>query len=147
MLAERKDEYVLVYYRGTNDAWDGYGGAVVYSKEPVLNKKYYAEIDAALGKVGRSFKDFTLTDNSCRAAETRLEEIEADLVFVEGRVATGIQTGATKLEQFLVDEAVAVEKEIVKDVTKVEREVVKDVTAFEKEVAKDAKKLFFNKDK
>jgi|TARA_B110000977_G_scaffold123058_1_gene157945 hypothetical protein len=26
----KKGEYVFVYYKGTNDAWDGYGGAVVY---------------------------------------------------------------------------------------------------------------------
>ena len=32
VLGMRPDEYVAVYYRGSNDAWDGYGGAVVYTR-------------------------------------------------------------------------------------------------------------------
>ena len=87
--------------------------------------------------MGRSFKDFTLTNNECRAAETRLEELENDLVFVEGRVATGLQTSATRLEQFVEKGAVGLERELVKDVTAIEKEVVKDAIAVEKEVEKD----------
>lgn len=31
------NDYMFVYYRGSNDAWDGYGGAVIYSRTPQLN--------------------------------------------------------------------------------------------------------------
>jgi len=31
------NDYMFVYYRGSNDAWDGYGGAVIYSRTPELN--------------------------------------------------------------------------------------------------------------
>ena len=48
VLAEKKDAYAVIYYRGSNDAWDGYGGATIYTREPTLPKKYYAEIDASL---------------------------------------------------------------------------------------------------
>ena len=71
ILAARDQQYVVVYYRGSNDAWDGYGGAVVYTREPAFPTRYAGEVDAALGKVGLKFADFTLTDNTCRAAETR----------------------------------------------------------------------------
>ena len=142
ILAQKKNAYVLVYYRGNNDAWDGYGGAVVYSKEPTLDPKYFPEIDAALQTVGRKFSEFTLTDNSCRAAETKLEELEADLVFVENRVATGLQTAEKRLEKEAVKDLVAVEKEVVKDIRLVETEVEKDVNALEKEVVKDVSGLF-----
>ena len=134
ILAQKKNEYVVVYYRGNNDAWDGYGGAVVYSTAPTLDPKYFPEIDAALQKVGRKFSDFTLTDNSCKAAETRLEEIEADLVFVEGRVATGIQTAEQRLVQEIERDLKTVEREVEKDIQLIEREVVKDVNILEKDV-------------
>lgn len=32
IVASKPDSYVVVYYKGTNDAWDGYGGAVVYTR-------------------------------------------------------------------------------------------------------------------
>eukprot|EP00879_Flechtneria_rotunda_P033880 GHRR01037742.1.p1 GENE.GHRR01037742.1~~GHRR01037742.1.p1 ORF type:complete len:110 (-),score=33.00 GHRR01037742.1:514-843(-) len=32
ILAYKPDTYVVIYYKGSNDAWDGYGGAVVYTK-------------------------------------------------------------------------------------------------------------------
>ena len=92
--------------------------------------------------VGRKFSEFTLTDNSCRAAETKLEELEADLVFVENRVATGLQTVEKRLEKEAVKDLVAVEKEVVKDIRLVETEVEKDVNALEKEVVKDVSGLF-----
>merc|ERR1740138_1479667 len=135
ILAEKKNEYVLVYYRGSNDAWDGYGGAVVYSKEPKLDKKYFPELDQALRKVGRRWSDFTLTDNSCLAAETRLEELEADLVFVENRVATGLQF----IEKQIVNEVERDTKEIARELIAVEREVEKDLKVVERGIENEEK--------
>ena len=64
ILAQKENAYVAVYYRGNNDAWDGYGGRVVYSKDPVLNPKYFPELDAAFQKVGHSWSEFQLTGKS-----------------------------------------------------------------------------------
>jgi len=163
ILGAKKDAYAVVYYRGSNDAWDGYGGAVVYTREPAFPKKYSKEVDEALQKVGLSFKDFKLTDNSCRAAETKIEEIKNDLVFVESKVATGVQSTEqnlfkevtkdvslleTEVEmiagtvgQEVVKDVVAIEKELVKDVVAVEKEIVKDVVGIESEVVKDEEKV------
>eukprot|EP00887_Chlorella_sp_A99_P004962 scaffold4.g4962.t1 len=33
ILASKPDEYVFIYYRGQNDAWKGYGGATVYTRQ------------------------------------------------------------------------------------------------------------------
>jgi len=120
-------------------------------------------VDEALQKVGLSFKDFKLTDNSCRAAETKIEEIKNDLVFVESKVATGVQSTEqnlfkevtkdvslleTEVEmiagtvgQEVVKDVVAIEKELVKDVVAVEKEIVKDVVGIESEVVKDEQKV------
>ncbi|CAN0462597.1 unnamed protein product, partial [Discosporangium mesarthrocarpum] len=32
VLDFERNSHVLIYYRGSNDAWDGYGGAVLYTK-------------------------------------------------------------------------------------------------------------------
>ena len=40
------------------------------------------------GQVGLRWADFTATDNSCNAAESRIEELEADFVLVESKVAS-----------------------------------------------------------
>jgi len=142
ILGEEPGKWLLIYYRGNNDAWDGYGGATVYSTSPVLEKKYYADIDAKLQKIGRRFSDFTLTDNTCKPRESKLEEFEQDLVFVETRTVQGIVSTEKAIEKELVKDVVAVEKELEKDIVAVEREVVKDVTAVEQEVEKDVKALF-----
>jgi len=163
VLGAKKDAYAVIYYRGSNDAWDGYGGAVVYTREPKFPKKYTKEVDAALQQVGLKFSDFELTDNSCRAAETRLEEARADLQFVESKVLTGIvvtEKGAlsevvkdvklleSEIEMIggavgkeIVKDVVGLEKEVVKDVIAVEQEVVKDVLGVEKEIVKDEQEL------
>lgn len=59
------EKYFFVYYRGSNDAWDGYGGAVVYSREPTLDPADIPELSAAAKRVGLDWKKFIITDNSC----------------------------------------------------------------------------------
>mmetsp|Transcript_76069 Transcript_76069/g.126793 ORF Transcript_76069/g.126793 Transcript_76069/m.126793 type:complete len:397 (-) Transcript_76069:328-1518(-) len=155
VLAFKANEYFVVYYCGTNDAWDGYGGAVVYTRAPSLPKKYIPEITEALARIDIKFSDFQLTDNSCRASETRLEELEADLRLVSTKVAGGIQLAGREivkevevLESEAVDEvklvgraakaeAKAVGDEVIKDFKAVEKTVEQDVVAVEREVERD----------
>jgi len=144
ILGERPGEWVLIYYRGNNDAWDGYGGATVYSTNPVLDKKYFAEIDESLQKIGRRFSEFTLTDNTCKERETKLEEAYQDLVFVENRVATGLVTAESNIVATLKRDVQEIERELVvaeraiqKQVMKVEKEIEKDVVEIEREIEKD----------
>jgi len=148
ILAAKSESYAVVYYRGSNDAWDGYGGAVIYSRDEKFPKKYAREIDESLNTVGLKLKDFDFTDNSCRVAETRLEEVKADLVFVQSKVSggfgdttTGVLDEVTKDLRLLESEvemiAGAVGREIVKDVVTIEKEIVKDILKIEDELVKD----------
>lgn len=137
ILAARDEEYVVVYYRGSNDAWDGYGGAVVYTRSPTVPKKWIPEIKESLAKINLKWEDFEETDNSCRAAETKLEELEADLQFVETKVAGGLQFVGKEIAQ----DVVAAEQEVIKDFSIVEREILKDVRIVEQEVEKDLTQL------
>lgn len=58
--------FAFVYYRGSNDAWDGYGGAVVYTRDAQLPESLRPRLREAAKKVGFDFdKDFKVTDNSC----------------------------------------------------------------------------------
>ena len=58
--------FAFVYYRGSNDAWDGYGGVVVYTRDAQLPESLIPRLREASKKVGFDFdKDFTITDNSC----------------------------------------------------------------------------------
>jgi len=81
IIGYKKDEYALVYYRGSNDAWDGYGGAVLYTRAKTLPLKYVPELREACAKVpGLSWDDFKKTDNSCKRLQenTIAEELERD---------------------------------------------------------------------
>jgi len=144
LLGYKPNEYFVVYYRGSNDAWDGYGGAVVYTRKPTLDKKYIPDIKKALAGVKLKWDDFQLTDNTCKPRESRLEEIEADLKFVETKVANGIFTAEKEAEKAVVDEVIVIEQELEavprelvaagKGFTKV---IVKDIQLIEEEVQKD----------
>jgi violaxanthin de-epoxidase len=40
ILASKPDEYLLIYYKGNNDAWKGYGGATVYTRHVSAARTY-----------------------------------------------------------------------------------------------------------
>jgi violaxanthin de-epoxidase len=58
--------FAFVYYRGNNDAWEGYGGVFIYTRESKLPDSLIPRMRIAAQKVGFDWdKDFTVTDNSC----------------------------------------------------------------------------------
>lgn len=66
ILASKPNDYVFVYYKGTNDAWSGYGGATVYTKTRELDPALIPELSKAAESAGLKWADFKLTDNSCK---------------------------------------------------------------------------------
>ena len=99
------DDYFFVYYRGSNDAWDGYGGAVVYTRSKTLPSSILPEVEAAAKSVGLDFSSFIITDNSCPPPEpllTRLEEKVVKAGEVELRLFDRLRTGLFK--EFVKDE-------------------------------------------
>ncbi len=68
--------YIVLAYRGQNSAWDGYGGLNIYTRSPVNFRELVEtpnaeewimvpEIKIGLRKIGLSFHDLTIINNSC----------------------------------------------------------------------------------
>jgi len=79
ILSSKPDQYVLIYYIGNNDAWQGYGGATVYTRAASLPEEYIPEISEKLKTVGLKWEDFKVTDNTCKPhppAENPLVAVE-----------------------------------------------------------------------
>eukprot|EP00578_Thalassiosira_sp_NH16_P021826 CAMPEP_0181093352 /NCGR_PEP_ID=MMETSP1071-20121207/9398_1 /TAXON_ID=35127 /ORGANISM="Thalassiosira sp., Strain NH16" /LENGTH=494 /DNA_ID=CAMNT_0023175577 /DNA_START=67 /DNA_END=1551 /DNA_ORIENTATION=+ len=154
--------FAFVYYRGENDAWVGYGGAVVYTRDAKLPEVLLPRLREAAKKVNFDFdKDFDVTDNSCRALEKGesvvLREKFAGKMAIQterqlqqqavlARTAASNEVGtveksAERALQRIEDKALQFEQELAKDVGKVEQEIVKDVVNVEKEIVKDVVKV------
>jgi len=106
--AYKEGEWVYIYYRGTNDAWDGYGGATVYATSPDLKPEWIPDLEAASKKVGVDWKDMVITDNSCKPAPPLTITAPTDL-------------------DTLADDAKVLEKDLEKDFEKAEAVVADDV--------------------
>lgn len=107
----KPDDYIFVYYRGRNDAWDGYGGSVLYTRSSTLPESIIPRLQKAAQSVGRNFDTFIRTDNTCGPEPPLVERLEKTAV--EG-------------ERFLVKEAEESEKFIVKEAEEIEKEVEKE---------------------
>lgn len=134
--------FAFVYYRGSNDAWDGYGGVVVYTRAAALPEELLPRLRVAAKKVGFDFdRDFTVTDNTCpsdlsesekillrekfanKAILQTTEQVQAEATRVRGNAANSIK--AQKL--FFgsrSDEAVAAFERLNQAAAKFEQEVV-----------------------
>jgi len=150
--------FAFVYYRGENDAWIGYGGAVVYTRDAQLPEVLLPRLREAAKKVNFDFdRDFTINDNSCKVLEKGeqvvlrekfagrmavLTEKQLQQQAVLARTAASnevglVEKGAVKAVMRIEDKAVLFEKELAKDVGNVENEIIKDVVKVEKAIIKD----------
>jgi len=119
------NDYLLVYYRGNNDAWLGYGGGFVYTKADKLPEEIVPEIKASLAAAGLDWNKWTVTDNTCgpepRVLEEEVIEAEEALAGLEKNFVT------------------AVEKEVEVEVAELELDVEQEYsvlkTAIEKELS------------
>lgn len=91
-IENKPDDYIFVYYRGRNDAWDGYGGAVLYTRSAVLPETIIPELEKAAKSVGRDFNKFIRTDNTCGPEPSLVERLEK-------KVEEGEETIAREVEQ------------------------------------------------
>merc|ERR1719491_97378 len=101
--------FAFVYYRGENDAWLGYGGVVVYTRDSKLPPELIPRLKEAAKKVNFDWdKDFKLTDNTCQtissgevtllrekfAGKVALQtekQLQAQAVKVRGNAANGLK--------------------------------------------------------
>mmetsp|Transcript_33380 Transcript_33380/g.37311 ORF Transcript_33380/g.37311 Transcript_33380/m.37311 type:complete len:439 (-) Transcript_33380:94-1410(-) len=64
--------FAFVYYRGSNDAWDGYGGVVIYTRDSKLPESLLPRLREASKKIGYDFdKDFSTVDNTCKTMDSK----------------------------------------------------------------------------
>jgi len=150
--SEKNSPFAFVYYRGSNDAWDGYGGVVIYTRDSKLPDDILPRVRAAAEKVGFDFdKDFEVTDNTCRS-QTEGERLLLKEKFL-GREALlaedALRAGVVRAQKAVVTEEKVVGQQatkIEKAVAEFEAEIAKDlrreIVEIEKEVEKDVKKLF-----
>ena len=152
ILDYEPDEFVLVYYKGSNDAWDGYGGAFLYTRAPSVDPKLFPRLEAAVDRMGTQYKwkDFSLTDNSCK-------QPKADAIVLREKFAEKLILGEeeqlaaqlTQLRNAAVDEAIKDERGAVKSIQqleklfeKFEKEALQEVSKDEKIIETDIKSAF-----
>lgn len=161
--------FAFVYYRGANDAWVGYGGAVVYTRDSKLPQELIPRLREAAKKVNFNFdKDFTITDNTCtemskgeavlkreqfagKVALQTEKQLQAAAVMARNNAVNNVKAQAIfvndeisqveKAVETLEKKAIEFEKEIVKDVVDVEKELLREVVEVEKEVVKDVSEV------
>jgi len=160
VLDYEPDDFVLVYYKGSNDAWDGYGGAFLYTRAPAARPELFPRLELAMQNSGLDYrwKDFTLTDNSCKAQaedttvlrerfvgkivakeEKELAETLTSLRYSAVNEVIKDERGFAKALKSLEKELEKFEAEVARDVVAVEQAVEADLEAVEKEIAKDLK--------
>jgi len=113
-VENKDDDYILVYYRGRNDAWDGYGGSVLYTRSKTVPETIIPELERAAKSVGRDFSTFIRTDNTCGPEPPLVERIEKT-----------VEEG----EKTIIREVKEIEGEIEEEVEELEKE---EVTLFQK---------------
>jgi len=154
--------FAFVYYRGENDAWVGYGGAVVYTRDAKLPESLKPRLREAAKKVNFDFdKDFDVTDNSCKTLEKgeavvlrekfagkmaiqTEKQLQQQAVMARTAAANEIGTVesvAGKDLKKIEGTAVNFEKELAKDVGGLEKELIKDVVKVEKAIVKDVEEV------
>lgn len=141
------NDFFLVYYKGSNDAWDGYGGAFLYTRESTVRPELIPRLTAAVEKMGLKYKwsDFQLTDNTCKDQgenPTILREKYASKLLITKEQQLQEQLTAVRGSAFntLIKEEKDAEKSIVfleKELELFQKELAKDAEAIEKTIDKD----------
>ena len=158
-------DFAYVYYRGANDAWVGYGGAVIYTREAKLPEELLPRLREASKKVNFDFdRDFTITDNTCKvqtegdkvilrekfagkvAIQTE-KQLQGELVRARGMAVNNVKAQklfvsdefaqAKKAFETLEANVAEFEQDVIKEAEELEKVVEKDVVGIEKEIVKD----------
>lgn len=135
-IENQPDDYIFVYYRGRNDAWDGYGGAVIYTRSATLPESIVPELERAAQSVGRDFNKFIRTDNTCGPEPPLVERLEK-------KVEEGERTIIKEVEQLEgeVEKVGKTEMTLFQRLAEGFKELQKDEEYFLKELNKEEKEL------
>ncbi|KAL2526303.1 Violaxanthin de-epoxidase [Abeliophyllum distichum] len=128
-IENKPDDYIFVYYRGRNDAWDGYGGAVLYTRSAVLPESIVPELKRAAQSINRNFDQFIKTDNTCGPEPPLVERLEKT-------VEEGEKTIVKEVEE-IEEEVENTEISLFQRLTEGFKELQKDKDNFLKELSKE----------
>ncbi|GER28824.1 violaxanthin de-epoxidase [Striga asiatica] len=126
------DDYIFVYYRGRNDAWDGYGGAVVYTRARVMPQTIIPQLEEAARKVGRDFKKFIMTDNTCGPEPALVERLEKTVEEGEEIIAKEVKEIEQEVERVKDTEVTLFQR-----LSEGFQELIKDKDYFLKELSEE----------
>lgn len=150
-MENQPDDYIFVYYRGSNDAWDGYGGAVVYTRSAVLPESIIPQLEKAAKNVGRDFSTFIRTDNTCGPEPPLVERLEKTVEEGEEIVVREVEEIEQEVEKLKITETTLFQRlaqgfqELIKDKDYFLEELNKeemDVLSELKMEASEVEKLF-----
>lgn len=131
-IQNEPDDYVFVYYRGSNDAWDGYGGAFLYTRSKTVPETIVPELERAAKSVGRDFNKFIRTDNTCGPEPPLVERLEK-------KVEEGERTIIKEVEQLEgeVEKVGKTEMTLFQRLAEGFKELQKDEEKFLRELSKE----------
>lgn len=121
-----------MYYQGRNDAWDGYGGAVVYTRSAVLPESIVPELEKAAKSVGRDFSKFIRTDNTCGPEPPLVERLEKTVEEGEKTIIKEVEEIEEKVEK-----VGKTELSLFQRLTEGFKEIQKDEENFLRELSKE----------
>eukprot|EP00931_Biecheleriopsis_adriatica_P115429 TRINITY_DN91213_c0_g1_i1.p1 TRINITY_DN91213_c0_g1~~TRINITY_DN91213_c0_g1_i1.p1 ORF type:complete len:518 (+),score=106.47 TRINITY_DN91213_c0_g1_i1:63-1556(+) len=160
--------WALIYYRGQNDAWAGYGGGTLYTRASSVPDSILERVRAAAARANVPYDKFwKTTDNSCNIvsdpvklrlqyAERLLEQSELSAEAQLTLLARSSLSAADAEEKMIVNSAMRLEgqladfiatevreigDELKKDEAFLENELKKDEALLEQELEKDEKWL------
>jgi violaxanthin de-epoxidase len=145
--------WVLVYYRGRNDAWAGYGGGTLYTRAKTIPPQILDRVKAACDKIQIPYDKFwKATDNSCNAspdplkarasfAKKLLEQGELSAEEQLTYLARSAQSEIDKDERWAFESAIRIEKMTEKFVVAEADQLLKVEKAAERELVKDEQAL------
>lgn len=140
-IENKPDDYVFVYYRGSNDAWDGYGGAVVYTRSAVLPETIVPELEKAAQSVGRDFNKFIKTDNTCGPEPPLVERLEKTVEEGEKTIVREVQQLENEVEKE-VEKVGKTEMTLFQKLAEGFKEFQQDEQNFLRELSKEEMDLF-----
>lgn len=144
VLDSEPNSHVLVVYRGSNDAWDGYGGGTLYTKDKTVPPELVARVKAKSEAAGIDWNRWQGNDNTCKpqtseTSELLREKYAKKLLLSEGRQ---LQEQLTEVRGFAAQEVDEVEASTLEKLEGLKQEYEVEVeqlgsdlvSAFEKEL-------------
>eukprot|EP00903_Cladosiphon_okamuranus_P014027 g13044.t1 len=124
VLDSEPNSFVLVVYRGSNDAWDGYGGGTLYTKDKTVPPGIVERVKAKSEAAGIKWERWHNNDNTCKpqtseTAELLREKYAKKLILAEGRQ---LQEQLTAVRGYAVQEVNEVEESTIQKLEDLKQE-------------------------